>query len=424
MGDVKTDISTQSCESVSRRRLLAGGAGVLGLGSLGGCLGSVRGDSRDSVKFGMVAPLSGSLERIGTHCKRAVEQAVADVNDAGGVLDRPVELVAVDSGASVDGGLSAYESMREEGVVGFVGGVVSDVSIALAPKAAEDGIMEVSPASTSPALTGAGADGDRTFFGRTVPNDLLQSVVMAKVFDDPRYVDADRASLVYVDNSYGKGLTDALRENLSTPVSAEVAYDPSADEFASVVEEAFADDPDAIGYVGVPGEERGVLDAYAASEYEAPWVFSTGLLSDDIPSYYDGFYSASLSSVRTNGYLSLTKKLSDLDPIAPYAVNGYDALVLMAAAAERAGEVGGEAIADSIREVSGGTGHTFSVGEFDRARTLLDSGREVNYQGAASDVDLNGDLEPLSPYVVERVVDGGVKQLELLQKGYFGGESR
>lgn len=419
---MKPHISMQG--TTSRRRFLAGGAGALGLGSLGGCLGSVRGGDRTAVKFGLVAPLSGSLERIGTHCRRAVEQAVADVNDAGGVLDRPVELVAVDSGAGVESGVSAYESMREEGVVGFVGGVLSDVSIALAPKAAEDGLMAVSPASTSPALTGAGVNGDRTFFGRTVPSDLLQSVAMAKVFDDPRYVDADRASLVYVDNSYGTGLAEALRENLSASVTAAVPYDPAADDFAPVVEAAFADDPDAIGFVGVPGQEKGVLDAYAASEYEAPWVFSTGLLSDDIPSYYEGFYSASLSSARTNGYLSLTKKLSELDPIAPYAVNGYDALVLMAAAAERAGEAEGPAIADSIRAVSGGTGHTFSVGEFDRARTLLDAGRAVNYQGAASDVDLNADLEPVSPYVLERVVDGGVTQLELLQTSYFSEGSR
>lgn len=421
---MKPDVSTRSGGTASRRRFLAGGIGALGLGTLGGCLGSVRGNARDPVKFGLVAPLSGSLERIGTHCKRAVEQAVSDVNDAGGVLGRPVELVAVDSAASVETAVSEYESMRGEGVVGFVGGVVSDVSIALAPKAAEDGLMAVSPASTSPVLTGAGANGDRTFFGRTVPSDLLQSVAMAKVFDDPRYVDADRASLVYVDNSYGNGLAEAIRKNLDTPVAAAVPYDPAADDFSPVVEEAFADDPDAIGFVGVPGEERGVLDAYAASEYEAPWVFSTGLLSDDIPSYYDGFYSASLSSVRTNGYLSLTKKLSELDPIAPYAVNGYDALFLMAAAAEHAGEAEGPAIADSIRRVSGGAGHTFSVGEFDRARSLLDSGRDVNYQGAASDVDLNADLEPISPYVLERVVDGTVEQLELLQQGYFSGGDR
>ncbi|SDQ77542.1 amino acid/amide ABC transporter substrate-binding protein, HAAT family [Halopelagius longus] len=421
---MKSDISTRSDGTTSRRRFLAAGVGTLGLGTFGGCLSSVRGDGRDPVKFGMVAPLSGSLERIGTHCKRAVEQAVADVNDAGGVLDRPVELVVVDSGASAETAVSEYESMRGEGVVGFVGGLVSDVSIALAPKAAEDGLMEVSPASTSPSLTGAGVNGDRTFFGRTIPSDLLQSVVMAKALDDPRYVDADRVSLVYIDNAYGSGLAEALHENLSASVAADVAYDPSADDFAPVVEEAFADDPDAVGFVSASGQEKGVLDAYDASDYEAPWVFSTGMLSGDLPSYYEGFYSASLSSVRTNGYLTLTKKLSELDPIAPYAVNGYDALMLMAAAAEHAGEAAGPAIADSIRAVSGGTGHTFSVGEFDRARALLDAGRDVNYQGAASGVDLNADLEPLSPYVVERVTDGGVEQLELIQKGYFGGDGQ
>ncbi|WP_396613263.1 ABC transporter substrate-binding protein [Haloferax sp. S1W] len=364
-------------------------------------------------------PLSGSLETVGTHGKRAVEQAIADVNDGDGILGRPVELTAIDSKGNPDTAVEGYQSLVDEGVVGFVGALVSDASIALAPKAADDGIMEMSPASTNPKLSDAGTADGRKYFGRTVPSDILQAIAMAKILDAPQYVGAESVALLAIDNAFGSGLAAEVSANLDATVVADVGYDPSADSFDAVLDDVFADDPDAVGFVSVPGQEHGILDAYGASDYEAPWVFSAGMFSGDVPSYYEGFYSASLSSVRTDGYFNLSRRLSDIAPLAPYAANAYDALFLMAAAAEKAGEASGPAISETIQSVSGGTGHTVSVGEFDRVRSLVSAGRDLNYQGAASGVDLTSSLEPLSSYLVERIHGGNVEQLELLQRQFF-----
>nr|WP_082682250.1 ABC transporter substrate-binding protein [Haloferax profundi] len=405
--------------SYNRRGFLRAAGGAAALGSLSGCVGTLDAERAEPVRFGAILPLSGALEQVGTHGKRAVEQAVADVNDAGGVLGRPVELTALDSEASPDVALDRYQTLVDEGVVGFVGGLVSDASLALAPEAAADGIMEVSPASTNPQLTDAGRKNGRKFFGRTVPSDILQAIAMAKILDSLQYVDADSVSLLAVDNAFGSDLAAEVEANLDAAVTANVAYDPSADSFDGVIDEVFAGSPDAVGFVSVPGQEHGVLDAYAASDYHTPWVFSAGMFGSEIPSHYEGFYSASLSSVQTKGYFRLSRRLSDIAPLAPYAANAYDALFLMATAAEHAGEASGPAIADSIRSVSGGSGHTVGVGEFDRVRSLADAGRGVNYQGAASGVDLTDALEPLSSYIVEHVNNGRVEQLELLQRQFF-----
>ncbi|ELZ91983.1 leucine/isoleucine/valine-binding protein [Haloferax mucosum ATCC BAA-1512] len=389
------------------------------LGSLSGCVGTFGGGSGEPVQFGAMLPLSGSLEEVGSDGKRAVEQAVADINQAGGILGRPVELTAVDTEGSVEAATEGYQTLVDAGVVGFVGGLVSDVSLALGPKAADDSIMEMSPASTNPKLSDVGRTGGRKYFGRTVPSDRLQARAMAKILDAPQYADADSVSILTVKGAFGSDLGTVLQQSLDAEVVTQVSYDPAAGDFSSTLDSVFAEDPDAVGFVSVPGQEKGILDAYGTSGYEAPWVFSAGMFSGDLPAYYEGFYSASLSSVRTDGFFHLNQRLSEIAPLAPYVANSYDAMFLMAAAAEYAGEVSAPAISDALQTISGGTGHTVSVGEFDRVRSLVDAGRELNYQGASSGVDLTESLEPLSSYLVEYVNNGEVTQVELLQRQFF-----
>jgi len=402
----------------SRRNVLRTMAGATALGLSSGCLGGISGNGR-TVQFGAVFPLSGPLERVGTHGLRTTQQAVADINEAGGIDGREIELTEIDSEASADTAVEKYRALDTDSLVGLVGGLVSDVSIALSQEVAADGVMEVSPASTAPQLTNAGRSDDRKFFGRTVPSDGLQAAAMAKVVDDPLYIGAESVALLSIDNSFGAGLAQAQTEYLDTEVVADVRYDPSSNSFSKTLASVFENDPEAVAFTSVSGQETDILDAYAQSEHGVPWVFSAGMFAGDIPSFYEGFYSASLSSSRTSGYFELVRRLSDIDSLASFAANAYDAMFLMAAAAQQAGEVSGSAIADTIQYVSGGTGHTVSVGDFDRVRSLTDAGRSLNFQGASGAVDLTEDLEPLSSYLIQRVDDGAVSSLELLQTQFF-----
>jgi ABC-type branched-subunit amino acid transport system substrate-binding protein len=318
----------------SRRGILKkmAGTGVLSVSS--GCLGSFGGRG-ETVQFGALLPLSGSLERLGAHGKRAAEQAVADINDAGGINGAEVELTALDTEASVETATEQYRSLVEQGIVGFVGGLISDVSIALAPEAASDAVMEVSPASTAPQLSTAGRADGAKYFGRVVPSDGAQAAVMAKALNDPMHVGADSVALLSIDNSFGAGLAEAQKEALDSEGVADVRFDPAASSFDDVLGTVFETDPDAVGFTCAAGQERGVLDAYNQSDHDVPWVFSSGMFGGDLPSYYEGFYSASFSSGRTDGYFDLVRRFTDVDEPAAYAVNAYDALFLMASAPRR-----------------------------------------------------------------------------------------
>jgi hypothetical protein len=104
-------------------------------------------------------PLSTSrfLGNVAKHHRHAVEQAVADINRAGGPFGRTIELTVEDSELDLKKAKKAFDSLVDAGVVGFAGPVVSDISLALSERLASEGVIAVSPSSTHPALASAGA---------------------------------------------------------------------------------------------------------------------------------------------------------------------------------------------------------------------------------------------------------------------------
>jgi len=411
------------CTAYSRRSCLRrGGAALVGAGALSGCLGGLRG-TESAVRFGSIFPLSADSQYggLGAHHLRAVEQAVEDVRAGGGPLGRDVELLAEDSGVSGETAIERCEALREAGAVGFVGGLVSDVSLALAEHVSDNPIAQVSQSSTAPALAERGYHDDTKYAGRTAPNDIQQAFVMAKVLDDAKYVDADDVAVLYLDNAFGNSLTAEIRRAVEADVTAAVPFEAGAASYDDTVSELLADDPDGVAVVSSPGSTEAVLGRGLNSDYDGEWVLSAGLIPGALPNLYTEVYGATVASQRSTGAQKLVGRLDDIAPLAPYTRHAYDALFLQALAVERAGEATPEAVAENLRAVSGGRGHTVTVGEFGRARELLDAGREINYEGASSSVDLNGELEPLSPYVIQQVSRGTVSELELVTTSFFEG---
>jgi hypothetical protein len=130
-------------------------------------------------------------------------------------------------------------------------------------------------------------------------------------------------------------------------------------------------------------------------------------------------YSGSLASGQATGAARLRQKLGQYDSLAPFTLNAYDALFVQALALERADEVSAAAVSSNLRTVTSGSGHTVTVGEFERARKLLSAGRTINYMGASGTVELVEALEPLSPYLVQHATDGSLKNVEILKTSFF-----
>ncbi|WP_266076961.1 ABC transporter substrate-binding protein [Haladaptatus caseinilyticus] len=405
---------------VSRRGYLRLASTLPATGALAGCLGGRLG--RSPIQLGAVLPLSvdGFLGTVAEHHQRAVEQAVADVNRAGGPLGREIELMVEDTELNPKRARKALQTLSDAGAIGFVGPVVTDISMVLADELPKKDMFAVSPSSTHPALASAGMSGGTKFFGRTAANDIQQALVMAKVLNSDHYVGADTVATLYVDNSFGKGLADTIESNVSGDVVASVPFPTDRETYSMQVAEIVNSGADAVAFASEPGNTT-VLERLTESSYGGEYVLSEGLIPTEIPPHLDGMYSASVAATNTTGAIELRQKLRDIAPLAPYTQHAYDGLFLMALAIHQAGTATATAISDNLVSVSGGRGQTVSVDDFERATTLLDAGRDVNYQGASSSVDLNANLEPLNAYLIGQVDGATIAELELLRASFFEG---
>lgn len=443
-------------KDVRRRRFLrnAGAVGALGVA---GCVGgggdgtgsgdgtgngdgggnrssSGEGDGADetarSIVMGTILPLTGQLDAYGGGMQSAVDLAVAEINDAGGPLGREIEVTHKDSDTDATRSVQRYnELVNEEGAICFVGAAGSGQSVPLAENVAEDGVMQVSPASTTPILADAGVSDDGTkYFARTAPNDAQQGIVMGRILGSGDYLDADTAAFLYINNPYGEGLAQKAEEAFDGETVASVGYATETTDYSSTLDQVFADDPDAVGFVGYPENGTAIFQQWSDGGYGGNWVLSEGLQSQDkfiepLGEVVEGMYMTVPESAGAEGADEFESMMRDAgyDPSIAFTPHSYDATVLMALAMQAAGEASGAAIARNIRDVSRPPGEEVTASEVGDALELLSEGEDVNYQGASSAIDFNENLEPVTPFSISQIDGGEVVSRETVPREEFEG---
>jgi branched-chain amino acid transport system substrate-binding protein len=431
------------------RRVYLKGATAAGVAGLTGLSTSAGARQGGAIQMGSILPITGNLSAYGEGMQQAVNVAVQDVNDAGGPLDRQINMSNTDSQTQPSRAIQQYNSLvNEQNIIGFVGAASSGVSVPLAQNVAADQVMQMSNASTSPALAQLGYNDDESvkYFGRTAPNDAQQGIVMGRILSDDEYIGADRAAFLFVDNPYGQGLAERAREQFQGETVGMVGYSQRASDYTSTLDSLFQNDPDAVGFIGYPGNGRTILNQWNNGGYGGEWVLSEGLNSSEflssLSNITSGMYVASPDPEQTPGRTSFEEKMGDQAGTL-FAPHAYDCLFLQALAIEAAGETSGTAIAQNIRSVSrpeegasqqtatttgdgGGGGqqaNVVTVGEFQKAKDLLSNDEDINYQGASSPVNLNESLEPLNQFAILQVQDDGSREsLETIPRSFFRGK--
>jgi branched-chain amino acid transport system substrate-binding protein len=183
---------------------------------------SACGGEKEKIYIGLAGPLSAAN---GISMKQAAEMAVAEINDSGGIDDRMIELVMLDDSADQSRGITvATELKRDRRIVAVIGHVNSSVSLKAAAiyNATDDStgspVLQISPASSSPALTQAG---DWTF--RVTPTDLEFSPELAR---HARRLGLSRAAVLYVNDDYGQGVMTTFQSAFQRQRGQVVAADP------------------------------------------------------------------------------------------------------------------------------------------------------------------------------------------------------
>jgi branched-chain amino acid transport system substrate-binding protein len=172
--------------------------------------------SSEPILLGTAGPWT---EGYGQMNKRGMDLAVADINAAGGVNGRPLQLVSRDDGGSaVKATAIAEEFVGDRNIVAVVGHVNSGAMVAAA-RVYDGHLAAVATGATSPALTGISP-----WAFRVISSDSSNAHDIALF---ARQLGRSRAAILYENNSYGRGLADAFRRAYTGRV---VSMDPIAED--------------------------------------------------------------------------------------------------------------------------------------------------------------------------------------------------
>ena len=357
----------------------------------------------ETIKIGSLMSLTGALAPYGPAIVNGAKLAVEQINAAGGVLGKQLELVIRDTGTSPDVGRDAASKLVElDRVQAIVGALSSGVTIAASSVTIPAAVVLISPASTSPAIP---ALDDNDYVFRTVVSDEVQGVVMARLAVMLNY---SEVSVIYVNNAYGKGLADVFSdtfESLGGTIPASVAYEENKASYRGEVDKATTGDPDAVFMVSYPVDGNKQIVEAVESGYQGKFLFSDGMkgegvapglacASADNPGPIEGSYGTVASSGFRSEQLDVDYAAEFGESAIPYYAQAYDAVMVIALAMERAGDASGQSIRDNLRAVANPAGEKVYYGEWAKAVALLKAGKEINYEGVSGVVDFkdNGDV--------------------------------
>ncbi len=329
--------------------------------------------------------------------------AAEEINAAGGVLGKPITIVTGDDATDPSQGVSeATRLIQIEGVNAIIGALASGVSLPVAESVTgPNHILEITHASTSPALTTA-KDNDYLF--RTTISDAAQGVVLAKVATD---AGIKSACTMYINNAYGQGLSQIFADNFEKAggtVTAQVPHESEQATYASELATCTAGNPEALVAPAYPQSARVFLREAVEAGKVKTFLFTDGTKSADMfatlgwPTFngMKGTAASSLDVAAGKAFDAAYSAKYGSTPALPYLREAYDAVYLIALAAEKAGSTDSTAIRDALRDVANPPGETVNPGTdgFKTALSLIASGQDINYEGAAGPVDMdkNGDV--------------------------------
>ena len=177
------------------------------------------GAAQAEIVIATAGPITGQYAIFGDQMKRGAEMAVKDLNEAGGVLGEELALRVGDDACDPKQAVAVANQMVNEGVVFMAGHFCSGSSIPASQVYNEEGILQISPASTNPQLTEQGFD--NVF--RTCGRDDQQGQVAANYVVDNNV--GSKIAVLHDKTAYGKGLADEFKKQLNARGVEEVMYE-------------------------------------------------------------------------------------------------------------------------------------------------------------------------------------------------------
>ena len=355
--------------------------------------------------IGNLNSFTGSLAEFGPPLRNSVALAADHVNAAGGIQGGSMVVISRDTGVNPVQGVDATRALIDvENAVAIVGALSSGVTIAAAEAVVvPNGRIIISGASTAPAISTLD---DNDFVFRTAVSDAAQGIVLANLAWREGY---RTAGVMYVNNAYGEGLTDQFEKTFSElggSVISRVPHEDTQPTYNSELEKATEGDPDVLVTVSYTGQAQVYIREALEGGYADTFLFVDGVKGPEWIDAIDAWdeLEGTLGTVQggpdrpeKDAFLSSYTAAFGFPPSHPFMGEHYDAAILVALAAAKAGTTtDATAIRDALRDVANAPGEVVGPGRegVARALALIAEGTDINYEGTAGNVDLdeNGDV--------------------------------
>ena len=349
-----------------------------------------------TIKIGYFGDLSGPTFNFGESAKNGVLLAAAEINQAGGINGRRIDVVIEDDQGSPERAATVVNKLVHlDNVVALIAGGASGSSLAAGPNAQAAKVPMISPSSTNPAVTQIG-----DYIFRACFIDAFQGEVMARFA--VKSLNAKKAAIMLDYNSpYSRGLTEFFElsfTKLGGQVVSKQSYTQGDADFRGQLSALKGMEPDVIYLPGYYGDiaiiakqarELGLTQPLLGGDgWDAPELWS--LAGDSINgSYISNHYSVEDPSPAIQKFVQDYKLQSgNLLPDA-HAALAYDAMRFLVEAIQRAGTDG-----PKLRDALAAT---------------------KNFPGITGVISMDKDRNAVKPATVLKLEDGKYVYLETIQ---------
>jgi branched-chain amino acid transport system substrate-binding protein len=239
------------------------------------------GTASAQLKMGVAGPLTGGSAAFGAQLRNGATQAIEDINAEGGILGQKITLSVGDDRADPKEGVSVANKLAGEGVKFVIGHFNSGVSIPSSEVYQENGMLQVTPASTNPRFT----ERNQWNVFRTCGRDDQQGTVAGEWL--LKNYKGKKIAIIHDKTTYGQGLADVARATINKGGLKEVLYEgvnKDDKDFSAIVSKLKASGADLLYWGGLHDTGGLLLRQVRDQGVKAPLMGGDGITDDEFAS--------------------------------------------------------------------------------------------------------------------------------------------
>ena len=323
------------------------------------------GTASAQIKMGVAGPITGPNAAFGAQLKNGADQAVADINAAGGILNQKIT-TPLDYGDDVSDpkqGVSVANKFAGDGVKFVIGHFNSGVTMPASEVYQENGILEITPSATNPQITERGLWNIFRTCGRDDQQGKVAGDYIAAHFK------GKKIAIVHDKTTYGQGLADETKKAINAKGLKEVLYEGiniGDKDFSALVSKIKASGADLVYWGGLHTEGGLIVRQMRDQGIKAPLMGGDGITTDEFASIGGPGVEGTLMTYGPDArHLPEAKSVVEkfrankFEPEA-YTLYSYAAVQVIKAAAEQAKSLDTKKVADAIHS---GTKFKTVIGE-------------------------------------------------------------